>query len=182
MQSRIVFSRLDAVSMLERRRADWVLADSTFAESDLFELIDDLRLIQPDLRLLVLVDNTAMEKESADRLIHSLKPDVICGFHDLPLCLQSISLRKRLLPSLPKHALPDPFPGWKELSEREKEVLRKLAEGKSTSETAMELNISPKTVENHKTSISAKLYVNGGPGSLLRFIMKNSVTILSTKE
>ncbi len=73
------------------------------------------------------------------------------------------------------------IPGWKELTEREKEVLWELAEGKSTAEVADHLYISVKTVENHKSSISSKLSVNGGPGSLLRFVFKNKVDILSTK-
>ncbi|MRS62388.1 DNA-binding response regulator [Larkinella terrae] len=74
------------------------------------------------------------------------------------------------------------IPGWNELTEREKEVVWQLAEGKSTAEIASQLFISTKTVGNHKTNISSKLNVSGGPGSLIRFIFKNKVDILSTKQ
>lgn len=43
------------------------------------------------------------------------------------------------------------------LSQRETEVLRLLAEGRSTKEIATDLGISPKTVETHRQRIMAKL-------------------------
>jgi DNA-binding NarL/FixJ family response regulator len=49
--------------------------------------------------------------------------------------------------------------GDAELSEREVEVLRKVAEGKENSEIAIELFISPQTVKNHISNILAKLQI-----------------------
>jgi DNA-binding NarL/FixJ family response regulator len=46
-----------------------------------------------------------------------------------------------------------------ELSTRELQILRLLADGRSTKAAAAQLSISPKTVENHKTRIFAKLGV-----------------------
>ncbi len=43
------------------------------------------------------------------------------------------------------------------LTSREQEILRHLAEGKSLKEISDKLCISPKTVENHRTNIMAKL-------------------------
>lgn len=51
---------------------------------------------------------------------------------------------------------PEPFP---QLSEREREILALLAEGRRTSDIAERLFLSPKTVSNHLTSIFAKLEV-----------------------
>lgn len=46
------------------------------------------------------------------------------------------------------------------LSQREREVLQLLAEGKSTKQTAMQLHISPKTVETHRLRIMSKLGID----------------------
>jgi NarL family two-component system response regulator LiaR len=45
------------------------------------------------------------------------------------------------------------------LTERETDVLRLLAQGRSNKEIALELNISEKTVKTHVSSILRKLYL-----------------------
>jgi len=50
---------------------------------------------------------------------------------------------------------------YETLTPREQQVMRLLAEGISTKEIAERLFISPKTVENHRTSIMSKLELHG---------------------
>ncbi len=47
-----------------------------------------------------------------------------------------------------------------QLTDREREILKLLAEGHSTNEIARMLVISPKTVERHKTNLMAKLDIH----------------------
>jgi DNA-binding NarL/FixJ family response regulator len=58
-----------------------------------------------------------------------------------------------------------PFP---ELTEREREILDLLADGKRTGAIAQQLFLSPKTVSNQLTSIFAKLQVAGRAEAIVR--------------
>jgi len=52
---------------------------------------------------------------------------------------------------------PDEPSGYDLLSEREQQVFRLLVAGSSTQQISKSLNLSPKTVEKHRTSVSKKL-------------------------
>lgn len=60
------------------------------------------------------------------------------------------------------------------LSNREREVLRLLAEGKKTSDIAVHFNISPKTVEAHKRNLKLKLEMNN-LSELVRFAIREGL-------
>ncbi len=46
------------------------------------------------------------------------------------------------------------------LSDREREILKCIADGRTTKETALTLNVSTKTIEAHRLNIMAKLKIN----------------------
>jgi DNA-binding NarL/FixJ family response regulator len=58
------------------------------------------------------------------------------------------------------------------LTPTEQKVLRLVAANRTTDGIARDLGISPKTVENHRTRIAAKLDVHG-PQALLRFALEH---------
>jgi DNA-binding NarL/FixJ family response regulator len=64
-------------------------------------------------------------------------------------------------PILPQTAFPD-------LTEREREILGWIALGKSNSEIAEDLVLSPKTVSNHVSNIFSKLHVVDRSHEVLR--------------
>ena len=64
------------------------------------------------------------------------------------------------------------LPGIKDLTQAEKNVIRLLAENKTSKQIADELYISEKTVQNHRNNISQKLNLKG-PHKLLEFALKN---------
>jgi DNA-binding NarL/FixJ family response regulator len=55
-----------------------------------------------------------------------------------------------------------------ELSEREREVLSLLAEGRSKPDIARQLHLSPKTVRNHVSNIFTKLQVADRAQAIIR--------------
>lgn len=64
-------------------------------------------------------------------------------------------------------------PGSK-LSVSEERILKLISLGNSTKQIAFALELSPKTVENHRGNICKKLGITG-TASLLRYAMKNGV-------
>lgn len=61
-----------------------------------------------------------------------------------------------------------------ELTHREIEVIRLISKGFTNSDIAKELNISPKTVDVHRTNIMKKLDIHN-TASLVRFAFKNGI-------
>ena len=63
-------------------------------------------------------------------------------------------------------------PGIEDLTPSEKQILRLIAESKTSKEIADDLHISFRTVENHRTNICTKLDIHGSH-SLLKFAFDN---------
>lgn len=61
------------------------------------------------------------------------------------------------------------------LSQREREVLQLVVEGKSSSEIAAMINLSPKTVETYRSRIMQKLGIHDLPG-LVKFAIQHGLT------
>ena len=70
------------------------------------------------------------------------------------------------------------FVNYGKLSDREKEVLRLVAEGGATKEVAEKLYISPKTVENHRANIMKKLNIRDRTG-LTKYALRLGLIDLS---
>ncbi len=64
-----------------------------------------------------------------------------------------------------------------ELTEREREVLQLIAEGRSTKETALALHVSVKTIETHRRNIMQKLKVHS-IAELTKYAVRSGLTTL----
>lgn len=73
-----------------------------------------------------------------------------------------------------KQASQDPYD---HLTEREREVLKLLAEGYSTQKIANMLVITPKTVEGHKTNLMAKLGIHNRT-DLIKYALRKGIITL----
>ena len=71
------------------------------------------------------------------------------------------------------------FVNYGKLSDREKEVLRLVAEGYATKDVAEKLHISPKTVENHRANIMKKLNIRDRTG-LTKYALRLGLIDLSS--
>jgi DNA-binding NarL/FixJ family response regulator len=62
------------------------------------------------------------------------------------------------------------------LTDREREILQLVAEGKTNKEVASLLNISPTTVETHRTHILQKLGLHSVPDLILHAVRKGIIS------
>lgn len=66
---------------------------------------------------------------------------------------------------------------FSQLSDREREVLQLMTEGKTTKEVAAQLNVSIKTVETHRTNIMTKLDIHS-IAELTKYAIREGLTSL----
>ena len=66
---------------------------------------------------------------------------------------------------------------YEQLTDREREILKLLAEGHTTQEIAEMLTVSPKTVEGHRTNLMAKLDIHNRIDLVKYALRKGIITI-----
>lgn len=139
---------------------DVVLLDLRMPEMEGTKAIGELRRIQPDLRILVLTNYEAdedifraLQAGAMGYLLKSTPQEEIIKaiemVHDNRRCLPA-NIKDRLFEMMGREAL----------SQREIEVLKLVAMGKSNKEIADTLFISDKTARNHVANCLVKLGAN----------------------
>jgi DNA-binding CsgD family transcriptional regulator len=88
---------------------------------------------------------------------------------EIDLCRQENATR--LLEKLPFNGTIEQKSRFEQLTSRQREILRLLAEGQNTKQIAEILKVSPKTVEYHRMKLMAALDVHDVPG-LVRFALR----------
>lgn len=114
-----------------------------------------------DVRGYVLKDSLESDLVSAIRLVARE------GLYVSPWLLGHVIDRKKS-----EQQLHSQNPGFDTLTDAERKILRLVAESLTTSEIAQRLNLSSRTISNHRTHICAKLRLSGSY-SLLKFALEN---------
>lgn len=157
-----------AVRQVELLSPDIILMDLTMPRTGGIEAISKIKRTRPHIKIVALT----FHKE--DKYIHAtleagadayvLKDD---SRTELFTALTSIVNGKRYLsPSICDRVVAGYLAGgdgkskdptWEILTQREREVIKLIAEGNKTKEIAEYLSLSPKTVEKHRTNLMKKL-------------------------
>lgn len=150
----------EAIEAFRTHRPDVTLMDLQMPVMNGIEAITAIRSEFPEARMIVLStyqgDVQAMRALKAGALGYLLKHMLRS---DLADAIRTVHAGKRRIPveianQLADHATDDP------LSERELEVLRKVALGSSNKIIAAELNVTESTIKSHLKNILSKLGAN----------------------
>jgi two-component system invasion response regulator UvrY len=155
-------------ALRKARSGDWdvVILDISLPDRSGLDVLKDLRQAQP--RLPVLVLSIHPEEQFAVRVLRSGAAGYLtkkAAARDLVTAVRKVlsggryvsdTLAERLAGALEIHTGPAESP-HETLSDREYQVFRMLAMGKTVKDIGEELSVSPQTVSTHRTRILEKM-------------------------
>lgn len=168
---------LELIELVDELRPDLVITDLSMPGIDGFEAVSIIHDRYPEVRIIVL----SMHEET-----DFVRRAVACGasgyirknaaLSELGYALRSIRMgQKYFSPGISRALLTPPDPTASEmLSRRQLDVLKRVAQGLSSKEIAIELGISPKTVDVHRARIMETLDLRD-VASLTRYALRNNV-------
>ena len=154
----------EAVRIVEAQGGESVVLTLGVAEAE--EQLRDAMAIGIDRGILLETDGEEWDPEAtAGAIVDAIRTVVAGGtfFHDRMLPLPRVSSDRITWASASVR---------RALTAREREVLQKLAEGRSNKEVAAALHISVNTVETHRARIMSKLDLHS-MGDLVRYAIRN---------
>jgi DNA-binding NarL/FixJ family response regulator len=158
---------LELLSMLKNLTAHLIILDISMPNLRGIEATRKIKEAFPSVKVLILTmhrdkellysaissgaDGYMLKEDSEEELFSAIEKIRQGGVYISP------GLSKEAAEDLEEIPEGIPKPATKRLSKREIEILKLIAEGKSSKEIAKLLFISPRTVENHRASIMGKL-------------------------
>ncbi|MDH5578731.1 MAG: response regulator transcription factor [Betaproteobacteria bacterium] len=172
----------EALAAAEHERPDVVLMDIAMKGMNGLEAAARLRERQPEAKIIILSMHTSEEYVllalRAGAAAYLIKDSATS---ELELALKCVMRGETYLsPAISRQVVdgyvqrvgvgagPDP------LTPRQRDVLKRVAEGRSTKEIAFDLNLSVKTVETHRAQIMERLGIRDVAG-LVRYAMRTGL-------
>ena len=171
-----------ALDSIEKIRPDVVLLDLMMPGLTGFDALTEVTEKFSEVRVIILTLHE--EVEYAYQALHLGASGYLpksAASAELPLAIEHVmSGKKYISPALNQNAAIElgrggevPVPS-NELTPRQKEVLAQLAEGHSTKDIALALEISVKTVETHRAQLMERLNIHNIAG-LVRYAIKTGI-------
>jgi DNA-binding NarL/FixJ family response regulator len=168
-----------ALAAAERERPDVVLMDIAMKGMNGLEAAARLRERLPGVKVIILSMHTSEEYVllalRAGAAAYLIKDSATS---ELELALKCVMRGETYLSPAISRQVVDGYvqrvgasAGPEPLTPRQREVLKRIAEGRSTKEIAFELNLSVKTVETHRAQIMERLGIRDVAG-LVRYAMR----------
>jgi DNA-binding NarL/FixJ family response regulator len=176
----------EAIALAEEFKPEIVVMDISMPDLNGLEAARRIHKTLPKTGILILTmhfsDQLVRDVVEAGARGYILKSD---ADRDLVTAVESIASRRTFFTPRASEMLMDDFsrqsagaeprlPQRNRLTTREREVVQLLAEGKSSKEVAVALNISVKTAETHRANIMRKLELHS-VSELVRYAIKNQI-------
>lgn len=166
-----------AIKAASELQPDVILMDLNMPEVSGLAATEIIREKCPNTRVLILSMHDSPEY-IASALNHGAMGYILKDVptDEIKLAVDTVALGKKYLCSGAKNAItPDDDDDEREpLTNREQNILLKLAQGKSNKEVGLELDISVRTVETHRRNIKRKLGISSTAG-LTRYALEHGV-------
>jgi DNA-binding NarL/FixJ family response regulator len=173
----------ELLEQIDAHRPNVVILDITMPRLSGLETLERVRAKHPEIKTILLsvhadppmirsavslgVDGYLLKNARSGEILTAIRAVTRGGSYFSPLVAKEIVAQVRD----PRPATDQPF---QVLSGREREVLHLIAEGLSAKEIAVELSISNKTVEAHRTSLMRKLGVRKAT-ELVRYAVRHGL-------
>jgi DNA-binding NarL/FixJ family response regulator len=181
----------EAVELVASMKPDLVLLDIGMPNLNGLEAARQILAVSPDVAILILTmhdsDNVVREVLRAGARGFVLKSD---AGRDLISAVEALQLQRTFFTTRVSQMVLDGFLDWHKrdggdspeaddspadpLTSREREVIQLLAEGKTSKEVAVALNLSVKTAETHRTNLMRKLDLHS-VADLTRYAVRNGI-------
>ena len=172
-----------ALEQLRKGKWDIALLDITMPGKSGLDLLKEFKAARPKLPVLILSAHAEdqfavralkagaggyMTKESApEELAKAIRKVLAGGQYVSPALAEKLALRVRKDIKLTPHET---------LSDREYEVMSHIASGKTVTEIAGELSLSPKTISTYRARVLEKLGVKNN-AEITRYAIRNGLVI-----
>jgi len=177
---------VEAVCLTRTTEPDVILLDLVMPHMGGLEAISEIKIVDPEARILVLTsfaeDDRILAAIRAGALGYLLKDssgrDLLQAIRDVSQGTSSLhpTVARKLVRELQHPAAASPLE--EPLTAREVEVLQLLAQGLSNPEIAQEMTISSRTVRNYISTILNKLHLTNRVQATL-YALRQGITSLS---
>jgi len=178
---------IEALAMARREKPDVIVMDIAMPDINGIEVTRQLKSEMADIKIIALSMHSdrrfVSEILKAGASAYVLKQ---AAFEDLEKAIKAVMLNRTFLSTdIFESVVSDyvsqlsnsEYDAYRQLSDRERQVLQLLAEGNSTKETAFKLHVSVKTIETHRQNIMNKLGIRTLAG-LTKFAVREGLTSL----
>lgn len=180
------FDGREAISQARRMQPDVVFTELLLPHLNGLDVTTRIRKDSPDTKVLMLTSLGG--EEYVSRAIQAGASGYLVKDAAVTELAQAIDAVRRgeiyLSPGIPRGVLKRPPRGTRprrkgawQITERQREILKLLVEGKSTKQIAAQFNLSIKTVETHRTRLMDRLGIHDVPG-LVRYALRTGLTKL----